>query len=86
MRAAIGAGGWVKMHLKKLAVRNFRRLQHVVIDLAFDISIFVGANNSGKIPLVMLSNSSLGRDGSTFMISVRRCGPTSSPMERARRA
>lgn len=36
------------MHLKKLAVRNFRRLQHVVIDLASDISIFVGANNSGK--------------------------------------
>ncbi len=36
------------MHLKKLAVRNFRRLQNVVIDLASDISIFVGANNSGK--------------------------------------
>jgi predicted ATP-dependent endonuclease of OLD family len=36
------------MHLKKAAVRNFRRLQHVVIDLASDISILVGANNSGK--------------------------------------
>jgi predicted ATP-dependent endonuclease of OLD family len=36
------------MHLKKLSIRNFRRLQHVVIDLASDISIFVGANNSGK--------------------------------------
>ncbi|WP_200911221.1 AAA family ATPase [Sphingomonas sp. Leaf62] len=36
------------MHSKKLAVRNFRRLQDVVIDLASDISIFVGANNSGK--------------------------------------
>lgn len=36
------------MHLKKLAVRNFRRLQNVVIDLASDITIFVGANNSGK--------------------------------------
>ncbi|MGG2305250.1 AAA family ATPase, partial [Salmonella enterica] len=35
-------------HLKKLAVRNFRRLEDVVIDLASDISIFVGANNSGK--------------------------------------
>ncbi|MEO0031803.1 MAG: hypothetical protein RIS94_1561, partial [Pseudomonadota bacterium] len=34
--------------MKKLAVRNFRRLQDVVIDLASDISIFVGANNSGK--------------------------------------
>jgi predicted ATP-dependent endonuclease of OLD family len=36
------------MHLRKLAVRNFRRLRDVVIDLASDISIFVGANNSGK--------------------------------------
>ncbi|GAB7534280.1 ATP-dependent nuclease [Burkholderia sp. 3C] len=36
------------MHLKKLALRNFRRLHDVVIDLASDISIFVGANNSGK--------------------------------------
>jgi len=36
------------MHLKKIALRNFRRLSDVVIDLASDISIFVGANNSGK--------------------------------------
>ncbi|WP_295364174.1 ATP-dependent endonuclease [Arenimonas sp.] len=36
------------MYLKVLAVRNFRRLKDVVIDLASDISIFVGANNSGK--------------------------------------
>lgn len=36
------------MHLKKLAIRNFRRLRNVEIDLASDISIFVGANNSGK--------------------------------------
>ncbi|WP_375380172.1 ATP-dependent endonuclease [uncultured Sphingomonas sp.] len=36
------------MFLRKLAVRNFRRLQDVEIDLALDISIFVGANNSGK--------------------------------------
>ncbi|WP_421570052.1 ATP-dependent nuclease [Stenotrophomonas sp. PD6] len=36
------------MYLKKLGVRNFRRLKNVVIDLASDISIFVGSNNSGK--------------------------------------
>lgn len=36
------------MYLKKLSIRNFRRLSNVVIDLASDISIFVGANNSGK--------------------------------------
>jgi hypothetical protein len=34
----------------------------------------------------MLSNFSLGMAGSTFMISVRRHGPTSSPMGRARKA
>jgi len=36
------------MHLEKLSIRNFRRLREVVVDLASDISIFVGANNSGK--------------------------------------
>lgn len=36
------------MHLKKLVLRNFRRLRDVSIDLASDVSIFVGANNSGK--------------------------------------
>ncbi|WP_122555617.1 ATP-dependent nuclease [Pseudomonas viridiflava] len=36
------------MYLKKLGIKNFRRLHDVVIDLASDISIFVGANNSGK--------------------------------------
>lgn len=36
------------MFLRKLVIRNFRRLRDVEIDLASDISIFVGANNSGK--------------------------------------
>ncbi|NUB07915.1 AAA family ATPase [Azospirillum sp. Vi22] len=36
------------MHIESLKVRNFRRLKDVSIDLASDISIFVGANNSGK--------------------------------------
>lgn len=36
------------MHLSKVRVSNFRRLSNVIIDLANDISIFVGANNSGK--------------------------------------
>lgn len=36
------------MHLDTLRIRNFRRLKDVRIDLASDISIFVGANNSGK--------------------------------------
>jgi predicted ATP-dependent endonuclease of OLD family len=36
------------MHIHTLRIRNFRRLKDVQIDLASDISIFVGANNSGK--------------------------------------
>ena len=36
------------MHVHGLRIRNFRRLKDVWVDLASDISIFVGANNSGK--------------------------------------
>ena len=36
------------MHIESLKIRNFRRLRDVTISLARDISIFVGANNSGK--------------------------------------
>ena len=36
------------MHLSKIRLRNYRRLSDVVIDLDNEISIFVGANNSGK--------------------------------------
>ncbi len=40
------------MHIETLRIRNFRRLRDVRIDLASDISIFVGANNSGKTSAV----------------------------------
>ena len=36
------------MHLSVIRIQNFRRLRDVTIDLNEDISIFVGANNSGK--------------------------------------
>ncbi len=36
------------MHLSKVKLRNYRRLADVKIDLNREISIFVGANNSGK--------------------------------------
>ena len=36
------------MHLSKIRIRNYRRLADAKIDLDRDISIFVGANNSGK--------------------------------------
>jgi predicted ATP-dependent endonuclease of OLD family len=37
-----------QMHIEKIRFRNFRRLKNVLVDFASDISIFVGANNSGK--------------------------------------
>lgn len=36
------------MHLHTFRVKNFRRLRDTRVELASDISIFVGANNSGK--------------------------------------
>ncbi len=36
------------MHLHSFRVRNYRRLRDTHVELARDISIFVGANNSGK--------------------------------------
>lgn len=36
------------MHLQSYSVRNYRRLHDVHVDLAHDVSVFVGANNSGK--------------------------------------
>jgi len=40
------------MHLNAIRIKNFRRLRDIVIDLDDDISIFVGANNSGKTSVV----------------------------------
>lgn len=36
------------MHLHSYRIKNYRRLQDVLIELDPDISIFVGSNNSGK--------------------------------------
>lgn len=36
------------MHLHCYRIKNYRRLRDVYVDLASDISIFVGSNNSGK--------------------------------------
>ncbi|MET4631802.1 putative ATP-dependent endonuclease of OLD family [Bradyrhizobium sp. I1.8.5] len=43
-------GNWdrANVHLHSYRIRNFRRLRDVHIELASDISIFVGSNNSGK--------------------------------------
>src|SRR6185436_5822394 len=36
------------MHLRSYRLHNYRRLRDIQVDLAQDISILVGANNSGK--------------------------------------
>lgn len=44
------------MHLSNIRISNFRRLSDVKIDLDRDISIFVGANNSGKTSVAHAMN------------------------------
>ena len=44
------------MHLNKVRIKNFRRLCDVKIDLDREISIFVGANNSGKTSVAQAIN------------------------------
>ncbi|MBZ4415519.1 ATP-dependent endonuclease [Myxococcus sp. RHSTA-1-4] len=56
------------MHIQALRVRNFRRLKDVQIDLAQDISIFVGANNSGKTSTAQAFQLFLGASRDRFSI------------------
>lgn len=39
----------VIMYVHSYRLKNFGRLRDIYIELAYDIPIFVGANNSGKI-------------------------------------
>lgn len=52
------------MHLHSYRLRNFRRLKDAHIELAEDISIFVGSNNSGKTSATQAIHSFItgGRD------------------------
>lgn len=50
------------MHIQALRIRNFRRLKNARIDLEKDISIFVGANNSGKTSAAHAIGLFLGDD------------------------
>lgn len=52
------------MHLHSYHLRNFRRLKDTHIELAEDISIFVGSNNSGKTSATQAIHSFItgGRD------------------------
>lgn len=54
----------VSVHLHSYRLRNFRRLKDAHIELADDISIFVGSNNSGKTSATQAIHSFIagGRD------------------------
>ena len=52
----------VIMKLQAYRLQNYRRLRDVVIELDDEISIFVGANNSGKTSAVQGLNSLLRGD------------------------
>ncbi|WP_408908898.1 AAA family ATPase [Aeromonas hydrophila] len=70
------------MHLHSYRLRNFRRLKCAHIELAKDISIFVGANNSGKTSATQAIHSLLvERIVLTFMILTLRAGTTLSQLE-----
>ena len=64
------------MHLHSYRVSNYRRLRDVRVQLADDISIFVGANNSGKTSAthVIEMFASGNRNRFRYSISVRTSG------------
>lgn len=54
------------MHLSKIRLKNFRRLVDAKIDLDEQISIFVGANNSGKTSVAQAMHLFLAGDRNRF--------------------
>jgi hypothetical protein len=57
-----------QMHIYALRVKNFRRLKDARIDLENDISIFVGANNSGKTSAAQAIAMFLGDENESFTV------------------
>ena len=61
------------MNLSKVSIRNFRRLENVVIDIEDKETIFVGPNNSGKTSATAVFRCFLGgRDFAIHDFSVAR--------------
>lgn len=56
------------MHIHSYHLRNYRRLKDVRVDLGSDISIFVGANNSGKTSATQALEMFLAGQKSRFSI------------------
>ncbi len=63
------------MKLTNIAIRNFRRLEKVEIDVEDKETIFVGPNNSGKTSATAIFRCFLGgRDFKIHDLSVARTG------------
>jgi len=56
------------MHIESIKIKNFRRLKDARVDLASDISIFVGANNSGKTSAAHIIDMFAGSSNVDFTI------------------
>lgn len=56
------------MHLHSYRLKNFRRLRNVHVELAPEISIFVGANNSGKTSATQALQMFLSGDQKRFSL------------------
>lgn len=56
------------MHLHSYRLKNFRRLRNVHVELAPEISIFVGANNSGKTSATQALQMFLSGDHRRFSL------------------
>lgn len=57
------------MKISNIAIRNFRRLENVQIDIEERESIFVGPNNSGKTSATAIFRCFLGDKNSKSMTS-----------------
>jgi predicted ATP-dependent endonuclease of OLD family len=71
------------MHLHSYRIANYRRLRDVHINLAEDISIFVGANNSGKTSATQAIHAFVAAtsEKSHSTISVQHVGRNSTTSE-----
>ena len=56
------------MHLHSYRIKNYRRLRDVYIELASDISIFVGSNNSGKTSATQVLNAFISGSKDEFSL------------------
>lgn len=54
------------MQIKKIEVKNFRKLKNITIDLDESVTLIVGRNNSGKTSLSEIFNKFLVPKGPCF--------------------